>query len=383
VLLTFSVERAVKGRIGDTIEVETANNGSACGIETTVGGRIGLFLEREGDTWTGHLCWQVAPEDLLAAASLPAPNGHGPVALLVGGRFGPARTLALDLRGHTLAYGFGAGSTSLLSTCPGGRQLAEIAPVRSDTRMRPTYEVAIRETSSMRITRRQTLKLPGWRFATGLLCEGAAGTSVVIFANVPGDAPNGAAMYRLANGRVTAIWKGAGFLSSFKPRIAYLNAGRLTDQLVSVDLHTGRVRALAWLPRSPRLAADRTGRRLAGVAYLLSEKSRIVLVDLTTRPPRIRSTPLGASDVSGTVLWVSDRRMVFLPSDRRETARLLDLRLRTLSRFRWTAGDAALVGSTLVGIHDRALVTAKLPAGRTRLLRGLPGEPTVIVAAAG
>lgn len=49
------------------------------------------------------------PSGVADPLSLPGPDGRGPVALLVGGRFGPARTLALDVEGRTLAYGTGAG----------------------------------------------------------------------------------------------------------------------------------------------------------------------------------------------------------------------------------------------------------------------------------
>ena len=78
--LTFGVERAVKGNIGSSVDVVTPSNGAACGIETSVGQRIGLFVWREDGQWKGILCWQVAPEDLLAAATLSAPNGRGPAA---------------------------------------------------------------------------------------------------------------------------------------------------------------------------------------------------------------------------------------------------------------------------------------------------------------
>jgi hypothetical protein len=125
-VLTFSVERAVKGRIGETVEVTTADNGAACGIESPIGQRVGLFLDRQANRWFGHLCWQVSPEDLLAAAVLPAPNGNGAPALFVGGRFGPARTLALDARGRTLAYGMGSGNALQHSPCPGGTRVAEL-----------------------------------------------------------------------------------------------------------------------------------------------------------------------------------------------------------------------------------------------------------------
>jgi hypothetical protein len=53
VVLTFGVERAVKGKIGVTVEVDTANKGAACGIETSVGKRIGLFLRARAANGSG------------------------------------------------------------------------------------------------------------------------------------------------------------------------------------------------------------------------------------------------------------------------------------------------------------------------------------------
>jgi hypothetical protein len=47
-VLTYRVERALKGAIGATVEVKTASNGAACGIEAPVGTRVGLVLDRRG-----------------------------------------------------------------------------------------------------------------------------------------------------------------------------------------------------------------------------------------------------------------------------------------------------------------------------------------------
>ncbi|HEU0246361.1 MAG TPA: hypothetical protein VFR38_04675, partial [Gaiellaceae bacterium] len=375
-VLTFRVEREVKGKIGDTVEVTTANNGAACGIETSVGHRIGLFLAREGGGWVGHLCWQVAPEDLLAAGSLPAPNGRGDVALYVGGRFGPARTLALDSKGRTLAYGYGRGTTDLLSPCPGRQRLAEIG----------RGELTIRDVRSLRVIRSRPLQLPGKRIPVALQCEDSTGSSVVIFAVWPrGDAPFRSAIYRITSSRIEAVWNGTARLSSLNPGIAYLNAGDATDRLVSVDFRTGRVMRLARLPLSPSVVPDATGRRLAGVAYRLLERSRVVLIDLASKPPTIRTAPLAAPEVLGEVHWLPGERLAFLPFDRRDTARVLDLQLNTRSRFRWTGGQAALLNSTVFGTSwkPRALVSANLPSGPQRVVRGLPGKPFVIVSASG
>ena len=354
--LTFSVERAVKGRFGSSV-----------------------FLTREGGQWIGSLCAQVSPQDLLAAATLPAPNGPGPVAMFVGGRFGPARTIALDARGRTLGYGVGRGSTSLLSICPGGQAIAEIAPVRSDPRQRATYEIAVREATSMRVVRSKTMQLPGFRFATGLHCEDTEGSKVAIFANWAGDHALKAALYRFAGSRLSTVWEGTAFLSSFGSGAAYLRAGFTARRFAKVDLRDGRLTQLARIPLSPSLTPDRSGKLFAGVAYRLNGKSRLFVVDLRTRPPAIRSVPLSAPDLTGEVVWLSGGRFLLFPSSPRE-ARMLNLELRTLASFRWTAGGGVRIGSTLFGLgRGRTLVSAKLPGGPERIVRPLPGQALSIV----
>ncbi len=380
-VLVFAVDRILKGSIGRRVEVRTASNGAACGLEAPIGTRVGLVLERRDGAWHGHLCWQFTPSDLLTAAALPAPNGRGPAAMFVGGRFGPARTMALDAKGRTLAYGMGKGATPLISPCTGGQRVAEVA--RSDTGSNRdiTFEIAIRDTRRLHVIRRQTVDLPGLRFPQGLMCGTRTGSSVVIFAGWAGDSALKAAIYRIADRRLTTVWRGTAFLSSLGPRFAYLRAGYSADRMVRVDLRTGEARTLVRIPLGPSLVPDATGRRLAGVAYRLDQRSRIFLVDLTRRPAMVRSIPLSAPEVFGEVLWISSKRMLFLSADRRETARLLDLRLRTLARFRWTGGQGILVRSTIFGIGQKSLFAATLPSGPTRVARRLPGQPDVIVAA--
>jgi hypothetical protein len=379
-VLTFRVERAVKGKIGATIEVTTANNGAACGIETSVGQRIGLFLAREGDEWVGHLCWQVAPEDLLAAASLPAPTGRGSAALFVGGRFGPARTLALDAKGRTLAYGIGKGRTWLLSPCPGRQRLAEIGGVA------PRYEVAIRDGRSLRVIRRQPLVMPGRRRPQELRCEDRAGSSVLIFARRwCCDGPNGSALFRVRDRRLTVVWNGAAYTASLTQPVVYLctldRRGR--HLLLGLDPRTGRVemRRLLAIFACAMFVPDAKGQRLAGVSSGLAGTSHIVLLNLRQHGRKLRTTALRAEAASGDVYWLRDG-LLFLPRYGGDTGRVLDLTLRTRSRFRWIAGDTALVDSTAFGVHHSGtLVAANVPIGRTRTVRRLPGEPYVIVSA--
>lgn len=376
-VLTFSVERALKGSIGSTIEVLTASNSAACGLELQPDTRVGLALDRRGGTWHGHLCTQFDPEELLAAAlPLPAPNGRGPVALVVGGEFGDVRLIALDARGRTLAYGRGGGRAGLISVCPGRQRLLELAFVGSGTTL------VVRQLPTLRIVRRHATTLPGSRHPTVLACRSRPGTSAVVFARGPGDSPAKAALYRLRNGRRTALWSGAAFDAGFSSSAAYLSAGMTGRSLLRIDLDDGRANIVATLPGpTTSLAVNRSGTALAGVHSRIAAPSQVVRIDLRRRPGRVAVARL-AREVSGQVFWLRGGRSLFVPAYGGSAARVLDDALRTRSHFRWTAGMAALADGVLFGTdHTRALFSAELPSGPQRVVRRLPGRPSVIVAA--
>jgi len=63
--LLFRVEQVYKGDISNRVEVETARDGAACGLEAPAGERIGLLLERRGSVWRSSLCSQVDPAAFL------------------------------------------------------------------------------------------------------------------------------------------------------------------------------------------------------------------------------------------------------------------------------------------------------------------------------
>jgi hypothetical protein len=66
----FRVEQVYKGDIENRIEVVTAANGAACGLELGVDQRIGLLLTREGGTWRSSLCSQVDASAFLALTNV-------------------------------------------------------------------------------------------------------------------------------------------------------------------------------------------------------------------------------------------------------------------------------------------------------------------------
>ncbi len=145
---TFRVERGVKGDIpAETIDVWSAANGASCGLETPVGERAGLLLERDGDRWTSNLCSQADPDVLIRAAQpLPPPDGRAPPAVLVGTTHGPGRMLSLDGSGRVIAYGPGPGTATDFAFCRDAPLLAEAYNAPSEA----SYSnpgVAIRSTS--------------------------------------------------------------------------------------------------------------------------------------------------------------------------------------------------------------------------------------------
>ncbi len=383
-VLVFRVERAVKGKIGTTVEVTTADNSAACGIEMSVGQRTGLFLFREGGRWVGHMCWQVEPEDLLAAAALPAPNGKGPVAMFVGGRFGPARTLALDARGRTLAYGMGAGKVREFSVCPGGRRVAELVARDTPDPPHTSFIVAIRELPTLRLLREQRLQ-HRYFDTSELRCMSADGEQVIAFWGSGPDLERQARLVQITTTKTTTIWHGMAWYASLEERSAYLQLfDRVGTRLATIDLRTGVRRTLGTVPVHGLydLISDPARTRFAGLAYDEASGccSRLVVADLRRRLVSVRTVPL--PNAVGQLFWLPRGRLaLFQNTD--NGAVIFDRTLRVVSRFRWPGISSVVVGSNVFGIGRQGqLASAKLPGGRPqRVVRRLPGEPSVIVSA--
>jgi hypothetical protein len=66
----FRVEQIYRGDVEDRPEVVTPAGGAACGLELSVGDRVGLLLTRDGEVWRSGLCSQVDPADFLALANV-------------------------------------------------------------------------------------------------------------------------------------------------------------------------------------------------------------------------------------------------------------------------------------------------------------------------
>jgi hypothetical protein len=362
----FRVEQSVKGNLPETLFVLSPVSGASCGLEISPGDRVGLFLRRDGDSWRAVLCDQVAPSELLAAARpLPAPNGMGRLAFLVGGKLGGVRTFGLDAQGRTLAYGLGRGDTLLLSTCPGARRVVEYA---SGFTVNNARFLAVRELRSFRIVRERRYQTQRSGWVASLSCLSADGSRVAVFET--GEVPMAPARV-VVGGRV--VWRGVAQAAAFSGRSVYLAAGPRATDLVRLDLGSGKVQRLAALPANTTSLRAGPGGKVAGVMYNAAAgrdapPSRVVLFDPSSRV-KVRSAPLSQAGVTGDVDWWRGR-LVFLPDWGADAARVYDGRLRVVARFRgWIVDQSLVRGDRAYGLSRGLLVAAALPRGPVKVVR--------------
>ena len=385
VTLVFSVERVMKGDLGRTVEVETVSSGASCGIEVPVGGRTGLFLTRDGSRWTSSLCAQIEPDRLLEAAQpLPPPLG-GPIALLLGGRLGPARTVALDTHGRTLAYGNGDGETALLAVCPRSQRAVE-AVVDAGGR----WKIAVRNLRTFHVVRAVRLRSSRRGDSVGALaCHDRLGHHVVVFVLSGDGFGTRARVLRL--GAQRPVWRGTALAAGFGRSRAYLATGPRGDRLVAVELATGRAaRPIRVPPSTGALTPSPDGSRLAGIAYSpplsrSSPPSRAVLVEFDRRrSPLVRTAPLGQSNVTGDIVWLENgNRLVFFPDGETDDVRVYDTALRVVERWSgWRGRGGVILRGEAYGIGwPETLIAAPLPRGPARVVRRLPSPVAHVLAA--
>jgi hypothetical protein len=397
----FSVEQPVKGAIpSETIDVWSSASGASCGLETPVGERAGLLLERDGDRWTSNLCSQADPDVLIRAGRpLPPPNGVPPPAVLVGTTHGPGRMVSLDGQGRIIAFGTGAGNVSDIGFCPGGTLLVEAFSSPNES----SYHnpgVAIRSTSDLTVVWERFLARNGERYTAiaDIACrrqDGGAGEVLAIV--VEQFSTDTSVRYETRillfgrDGEPHQLWQGdaTGGTFSADGTAAYLSGGPEGRQLLHVDtanLASPAVRTLAELPANiGTLALSPGGRHLASAttyrAWSSDQSSPpidAVVVDLSASPAKVITSQLSPSpDVTYSALWANADRIAFTPAWGGQV-RIFDTALKELGAWSgWTAATAAVVGEHLVGLNGAEVVTAPLANGPMSswadLESGLPG----------
>lgn len=366
----FEVEQAVKGELDDRIEVVSAASGASCGIEASIGDRVGLLLERDGDRWSSSLCYQVVPQRLLAAAEAQGPDeSGGSTAVVVGGRHGSARLVALDASGQVVALGRGDGDTTLVSICPGGERLVELFTATASENQgapRQIPHVALREVRDLAVVTQQRLAglfrtNENQRNIRSLSCRSRLADDMLLFVEEQAAGTQRGRIIRVGPGGQTTLWEGRATTASFADGrdAAYvtvrLRSGR--DELRIVDLGTGEEQPVAVFDAwTGPFVASPSGNAVAAVVYSSptgtnDPPSQLVSVDLTTEPPTTRAIPLTQANVAGEVLWLSDDRLAFVPTTGdSDHVRLLDASLDEVVAWKGWGGahDLARSGNRLV-----------------------------------
>ena len=401
-LWVFEVEEWVKGDLGARVEV-LAPVATSVDFEFGVGERVGVLIEMRGDVPTSSGCSTTSPEILLAVAQpLPAPDGEGLIAVLIGGGFGDVRLIALDGDGRTLGYGAGEGTVRQISVCPGSRYVVEVA---GDFFGPPV--VAIRDLSTMQVAR----EVPAVELAPSLnevftakvKCRDEAGSDVL--ALITGGEPQRAVIVNLDASlgmRLEGVWSDwqANLGMTHAVLLPYIDAS--PTEVVAVELDTGEETVL--FQRGAGTDEEMLG-DIQSVA-LSPDETRVAILDRIYRDDEVvqklvvvgidgdnRVTiEIAAIDNPGSqALWVNDETLVVATKayeDMTLPVWLYDsTSLEQVGEWDgWTAtpvevSDGVLYGLEGMELGGAILVSAAVATGPQQEIRAIPSEGIISVAA--
>jgi hypothetical protein len=355
----FETEDVIKGEIGDVIQVRAPENGASCGLEYPPGARAAMFLTKEGELWTSHLCSTVHPDVLTeAAAPFPDPDAEGPPRFLVGGSFGEVRVIALDRQGRTAGYGYGDGDALFMSRCPGGESAAELvgaffasAPISVD----------VRRFSDLMVT--ETTPGPArWDeqfvFPLAARCISSDGDTVA-FVRGFGETDAFTELVLFSDEGVSTIDERGAASAALGRDAAYIGDGR---RIVVADYSDGGTTTLRTMNRKvSHLAVSPDGRFLVGITgatYQTTDPMARMFLLRTSDGSLVEERKVGASDPeSGAIEWLTARR--FLYSGGSTAALVMNQELGTIARVRnWFSASSNAIGCDLYGAGHGAVVKA-------------------------
>jgi hypothetical protein len=373
----FRVDEAIKGDLGKRVTIVAQHSPNvSCGIGTPGPEQLGWLLERHDEgRWRASGCATTMEPDALRAAArpLPAPDGRGPPAFLLGGSFGDVRTIALDGEGHTLAYGGGAPHTRAIGVCPGSSRALELsAPYDGPT------VLSVRRLPDLGVVR--DVPLPGQPFsAVAVRCVDPDGENAYI-STVEGQSYDAqtTSIVRVRGRTLTTLWSGAARSATFSADadLAYLaradGDGTVAEK---VDLATGRVSRLGRVVgRAESFVPERSRRWLATTVQSNSPTAataEVVLFDL--RRPLAAPRSAALESLGGPpVLWAGSKLVVTGHGD---MVRVYDTDLRRLSAWGpWYAQSQVVVGDVLYGTSwSDEVFAGALGTGPKRTLTRRPG----------
>ena len=369
---TFRVDEEIKGDFGPTVDVDSADNGAACGLEVGVGDQTGLFLRgNETRGWSSSLCEQIAPDELREAAKpMPKPNGEGPMKAIAGGNWGEMGLFALDAEGRTLMYGKRRGGSSVADVCPGSTFFIE-TPWRGERRW------VVRRTSTFESV--DVVHLPKGAWPEHCLSEDAS--DVLVYAIRYGEPLSKSKLYRYHEGSFETLYEGNSSGFEVVGEHVYLTEGKYGRNVRVLDLPTGEKTFIARVPRYVQgAAASPDESHLATVSG--ADREQLVVIDRTTSPATVLTKDHGRGR-SGEVYWLDNETFVYLPGGYdNSTAKVFDAELNVVKSLEgsWYTLDEEVLGGTAYGAGWGVIYRAHLPDGPAEVLREFPSPEIYSIA---
>ncbi|MEX1263927.1 MAG: hypothetical protein WEE66_08350 [Actinomycetota bacterium] len=377
-IYTFSVETSVKGGLVGSVDVESSSSRASCGFEVPLGRRIGILLHQQPDgDWTGGLCTQIDPDELIKAGEpLPAPNGEGPIRLIVGGNFGEARVLALDERGRTLGYGYGDGAVLGLSMCPGMARFVEAVSLDR------TGSLVVRDTATLEVVREVPLITGRFPSIYEVACLSEDGELLAA-----AEARKGVTSVHVVRGSHHRVaYASERIRAWFQDERVYVKSGNVLARLA---LWGGSLEQVTQIPAGlGSIEVSRDERHVGGVLYggtrhghPPSEVVVVRSVDGSTL-----SFGLQGSNDWGDVRWLDNGHVVYLPGGGDDDrAHVLSLpRLTRVGGFQgWNAVTSFIRNGCAEGVGWGTIMRACLPDGPIRSRRLLGPETFTVTPVSG
>lgn len=358
----FRVERVLKGRIGKVVDVVEPYPNSLSGPPTG-GGRIGLLLGRRGNSWVSATCGDYPPELLIEAAGpLPAPDGRGAPAVILGSAWGKVRALSLDAEGRVLRYGFGGPRISTMSLCPGDTKIAMYGEAR----------LAVREPVSLRLVREYRFpeiarSAIGMRSASPVLCRDADAREIVVFQTNRHEPVPTAQVVVYRNGKLIHQVRGSWMHAAFSPdrRVVWLGGGRYGHEIWRLEIATGAVRKIFDVPLAvgvvgaPDVSPD--GKLLALRSFVSGGQARHMLLNVAVSPPRLQEQLVGGTGGSDP-RWIDQRS--FVVAQWNGPLAVYDTSFRKIGGLgRWPADIRAVERGLVWGVDRRIIYASGFPDG--------------------
>jgi hypothetical protein len=380
-VVTFQVEERLKGDLGQHVDVGML---ASCGVYAPEGERIGLALRTQPDgSHVSHTCMQEGLEALRRAAGPPPePDGQGPPASFLWGRWGEFRAAALDEAGRLLSLGRGRGAVVAVSVCPGGARAVEVA---RDDRGTRGDRLVVRDLGTLEVVESHPLRGRS-RGRVEALCSAGEGAALVAR-----SVDRRATVERLEAGRPAELMsRERARVAAVVDRTVYLVAGPRPPSLVALNVEERSTRYLARLPVGiERLVPSPGGRRLAGVTGRAAGRHpTLVVVDQGSS--RIQERRLKVPPPL-SVVWLDEDRLALLRAGR--GVRVLDASLTPLTEWRSGLSTPSAVGvegilfafgetlrwfDPLTGRRGRT--PAGLPDWRVRSVHVLPEAVSALLA---